>query len=127
MSTEIPYVYENRSGGPVYLVNCAGSFDHHLERRTDEGWKRAWTPILKACLSAPIVVTAGATFQDTIRVYAAAFGSRAGPQFDVADPSGTYRIVWTGAVSSYDRNAWPFGPPLPLEQRVSNRFTLQVR
>ena len=44
--------------------------------------------------------------------------------FDADDPSGTYRIVWSGALSSYDENGAPFGDVIPLKARISNRFAL---
>ena len=46
------------------------------------------------------------------------------PQFDVADPAGTYRVVWDAALSSFDADGPPFGHPLPLAERVSNAFQL---
>ena len=122
---DISYVYTNRSGNPVYLVNCNGGFGLHLERDENGAWQYAWGPVLNRCLSPPIVIASNATFADTLHVRAGSFGSNSFPQFDVDDPSGTYRIVWTAALSSLDANQLPFGPQIPFEYRVSNRFTLR--
>ena len=43
----------------------------------------------------------------------------------VAEISGIYRAVWNSAVTRY-QDQLPFGEPLPLAQRTSNRFTLQT-
>jgi hypothetical protein len=47
------------------------------------------------------------------------------PKFFATIP-GTYRIVWTDALSSYQDGGGPFGTQLPFEQRVSNRFAVTV-
>ena len=120
---EIPYTFTNRTGGPVYLVNCNGAFAIRLDRLVHNAWKEAWSPILPLCLSAPIVIAEGATFRTTLHVWGARPNENAGPQFDASNPAGTYRIVWVGAVSRY-QDELPFGPELPLEARVSNAFEL---
>ena len=53
-------------------------------------------------------------------------GSNAYPQFAVADPAGVYRAVWHDVLGSY-QDRLPFGEPLPLSLRTSNRFTLTVQ
>ncbi len=40
--------------------------------------------------------------------------------------SGTYRVVWTGVLTAFDSNKEGYGPELPMEQRVSAPFTIQV-
>jgi hypothetical protein len=121
--TEIRYVFTNRTGGAVYLVNCQGSYGLLLERYDGEKWKPAWSPVIPACLSLPIVIARGETFAASLRVWGARPGQSAHPQFDRADPSGTYRIVWTDALSSYQDHL-PFGAEIPLESRMSNSFKL---
>jgi hypothetical protein len=58
-----------------------------------------------------------------VHVWGAKPGGNAGPRFDVADPSGTYRMVWTSALSSFQDHL-PFGPQIPAEFRISNSFEL---
>jgi hypothetical protein len=125
LRVEIPYVFTNRTGRRVYLVNCNGAFALHLERENEGAWRSAWGPALEDCLSPPIVIRRNATFADTLRVWGAPPGSNTRPQFDVNDPSGTYRIVWDHALSSFQADRYPFGPQIPLDARISNRFTIR--
>ena len=48
------------------------------------------------------------------------------PQRERMIESGTYRVLWTGVLTSFDANTRGFGPELPLEQRVSAPFTVEV-
>jgi hypothetical protein len=123
----IPYAFTNQTGGPVYIPNCLGSFLLHLEREVDGEWRTALSPLIPMCLSAPIVIADGARFVDTLEVVGGLPGSRYGDQFDVADPTGTYRLVWDDALSSYQESQRPHGPELPIDARVSNRFTLTTK
>ena len=134
LSAEIPYVFTNRTGRPVYIVNCRGYFLLHLEKEVDGEWTFAWGPGVNACLSDPIVVEANETFIDTISVWGTPPDRiNTGPNFHVDDPDGVYRIVWDDALSSFTEDAppvqddvfSPFGPQIPLEWRISNRFTLR--
>ena len=126
LGVEIPYVFTNRTGAEVYLVNCGGAFALRLEWHVEGVWRTAWAPILTLCLSPPIVIESNATFGDTLHVWGAPPGSNYHPQFEVGDPSGTYRIVWGDALSSCQDHL-PFGPQIPLESRISNQFTVRVR
>jgi len=115
--TRIRYVFTNRTGGPVYLANCQGSIGLLLERYEGGEWKTAWSPLFLACVSPPIVIGRGDTFMSSIHVWAA----KPDPWFDLANPKGTYRIVWTAARSSFQDDLG-FGPRIPMEFRVSNSF-----
>lgn len=90
-----------------------------------EGWETAWSPFLNLCLSPPIVIEPGETVAFTLHVFGGLPGGDLWPKFDSDDPSGVYRIVWDGAVFGYSEDAPSFGRPVPLEQRVSNAFTLE--
>ena len=131
LRVEIPYTYENRTGGHVYLVNCNGAIRLRLERATHSGWRMAWSPFEQDCLSPPIVIDPGSTFDHTLVVDAGVYSSNVHPKFDIGNPSGIYRIVWTEALSSFDSHnryssQHPFGPPIPLEARISNPFRLKL-
>lgn len=116
----------NRTRGPIYIVNCAGGTGLQLEQRVGDQWQRVWSPLLPLCLSPPIVVPVDSIYRTRVEIIGAPQGAKALPQFATVQLSGEYRIVWTGVVSSYqDRN--PFGAPLPLDARVSNRFTLTLQ
>ena len=115
---QIPYTFTNRTGRTVYLANCNGGFGLHLDRDDNGTWRTAWSPVLLLCLSPPIVIGRHARFTDTLCVQGARPGTDVRPEFDLDDPSGTYRIVWDAAYSSS-------GPDIPLEARISNRFVLR--
>jgi hypothetical protein len=114
---DIPYSFANRTGGPVYLVNCNGEFSVGLSRLVDDEWRSAWAYARQMCLSPPIVIEPGAVYRDTLRVVNAP--EAALPRFDAV--SGRYRFRWNDALSSY-QDRLPFGEPLPLELRTSNEF-----
>jgi hypothetical protein len=108
----------------LYILNCNGASGITLQRKTDEEWVYSWVVAMNACLSPPIVVPPGG--EHTGRIY---LHERAGVAPGPAGGrlvSGTYRVVWTGVLTSFDPNARGFGPELPMEQRVSAPITIQV-
>ena len=123
---EIEARFTNRTAGRVYFVNCNDATGLSLEKLINGAWVGVWSPALPMCLSQPITVPAGGTYDSRISVFGGYPGSNAWPQFSVTDLAGTYRLVWHHALRSY-QDRLPFGVPLPLEQRASNRFTLQVQ
>jgi hypothetical protein len=126
LEVDIPFVYENRTGGAVYLVNCNGFVPPYLERKVDGKWRLEWGPGENGCLSPPVIIAAGQSYADTLGVHAPVFGSNAQPQFRGPDIDGIYRLRWDRALSSFDPNRQPFGRELPLELRVSNTFELKA-
>lgn len=125
LEASIPYTFENRTGGTVYLPNCRGDFALRLEHATENGWEAAWSPIQLACLGPPIVIQPGSLYSDTLYVWGGLPGTNGHPQFSSDDPSGTYRIVWIDAVSEYHEDRRPFGPQIAHEFRISNQFELR--
>jgi hypothetical protein len=125
-SGEIGVRFTNRTGGTVYFVNCNGATSVSLEKRVDGEWQEVWLPALPECLSPPITVPPGRTYATRIHVFGGYPGTNAGPQFAVTDVAGVYRVVWHAALRSYQTRL-PFGEPLPLAHRVSNRFTVRVQ
>ena len=124
--TRIAAVFTNRSASTVYIVNCGGATAVSLEKLVGDQWQRVWSPVIPACLSQPITVPAGGTWRTELWVFGGYPGSNSYPQFEVADPAGVYRAVWHGVLISY-QDRLPFGEPLPLPLRASNRFTLAVQ
>lgn len=112
------------AGQTLYILNCNGASGLTLQRKNGEAWVYSWVIGMNACMSPPIVVPPGG--EHTGRIY---LHERAGA---VPDPpggrlvSGTYRVVWTGVLTSFDPNAGGFGPELPMEQRVSAPITIEV-
>ncbi len=107
----------------LYLVNCNGQIGVNLQRKVGAEWVYAWTVMMNACLSAPIVIPPDG--EHTARVY---LHERSGgvtyPQRARMIESGTYRVVWSGVLTSFDASGR--GPEAPLEQRVSAPITIEV-
>jgi hypothetical protein len=108
----------------VYIVNCNGAIGWGLQRKVDERWVDAWIVATDACLSAPIAIRKGSVHPYSHLVRGGG-GAVVHPEKrqGVVDP-GTYRIVWYGVLRSFDRDARPFGEEMPLEERVSNEFSI---
>jgi hypothetical protein len=121
----IRVTYTNHSGGTAYFVNCNGGTGVALQKLIDGAWTSVWSPVLLMCLSQPIVVAPGATWSTAVHVFGGYPGTNTGPQFTITDIPGTYRLIWTEALSSY-QSKLPFGDPLPPERTVSNVFSLDV-
>lgn len=125
LGVTIHYVFTNQTSGPVYVENCHGEFSQVLQRWSGSAWVPAWNPALLDCQSAPIVINAGESFSTQLPVWGAPLGANTGPQWEVANPSGWYRLVWGDALSSYDPNAGSAGKLIPLDVRTSNSFELR--
>jgi hypothetical protein len=119
---DIPYVYRNVTGDSVFFINCNEIIVPSLEKQAGDTWSPVWTGASPVCMSLPVVVPPDGEFRDTVRVIAR---PDMDPRFNVADPAGTYRLVWHGVVHSY-RNEPPLGTPLPLDERTSNEFTVSA-
>jgi hypothetical protein len=122
-AAQLNVIYTNRTLAPAHIVNCGGATSVALEKLVDGQWQQAWAPALPLCLSAPIVVAPGASYSTGISVFAGYPENKAFPKFAVTELSGVYRAVWHSVLSTYQPSL-PFGEPLPLEARVSNRFTV---
>lgn len=107
----------------LYLVNCNGATGVNLQRQVGDEWVYAWTVMMNACLSPPIVVPPNG--EHTARVYLHEHsGGVTYPERARMIESGTYRVIWTGVLTSSDTNGR--GPELPLEQRVSAPIAIEV-
>jgi hypothetical protein len=71
------------------------------------------------------VIRPGATYADTLRVFAGKPASDVYPQFTVPEVEGIYRLVWGSVVHDYNDRRQGFGEPLPLAERISNPFLLK--
>ena len=126
-SGRIPYTFTNRTGSSVYLPNCRGGFDVGLQIEEGGEWVHAWGPVLLDCLSAPIVIEADEVHETTLGVLGCTSGGKCGPRLDLPRITSTQvRILWRTGLSSYDEDAYPFGELIPLEERVSHSFRLEV-
>lgn len=123
---KITFVFTNPTSAPVYIVNCRGATSLRLEKQSGDTWVPAWSPVIPLCLSAPVVVQPGQQYSGVVHVSAGHPSNNLYPKFVLDPVPGVYRIVWADVLRTYDDQAYPFGEPLPLEQRVSNRFQLHV-
>jgi hypothetical protein len=119
--TQIIWTFTNPTDQLVSVANCLGSTFLKLQKWVGGEWIDAWSPIIPLCLSPPIQVAAGAIHTDTLDFFAAFPGTNAGPQLEVNDINGAYRLVWSPVLNYNDGS----GDPLPLEQRVSNAFEMR--
>jgi hypothetical protein len=121
----IPYTYTNRTGDTVYLTNCNGDVSPSLQRRVGGAWEGWWYPVMNECLSPPVVIAPGAVYRDSLDVM---IGEQDREVYDVLVESRALdvRLDWQQALTSFSARKYPFGPQLPIEQRVSNAFTLRL-
>lgn len=108
----------------LYIINCNGQSSVTLQQKVGDAWEYALIVASAACLSPPIVVPPGGEHTASIHLHADP-GSVPGPRRGRLE-SGTYRVIWTGVLTSFDANKRGFGPELPEEQRVSAPFTIEV-
>lgn len=124
---EIAVVFTNRTGGPVFFVNCNGFPSLVMEQQLGDHWVLAWGPATQDCLSAPITVEPNQEYHAVVHVFGAHPGTNMAPTFPVETTPGVYRLVWHDVLRTYDPNAFPHhGEALPVEQRISNRFRIDV-
>jgi hypothetical protein len=118
--------FVNSTGLPVYMVNCSGGVGWSLERFTNGRWQHAYAPIMLACLSHPIIVSAGEARRLETTIFAARPGSNINPKFEGGNIEGIYRVVWHGLVRTYQLPSGPWSNELPLRHRLSNAFILRA-
>lgn len=126
ISFNIGTTFTNFRDDSVFITNCKGGFSFELQKRVDGEWETALSPINLMCLSPPIKIAAGSTFNRILQFSGGLSRSELLPKFQVEDIEGTYRLVWMDVLSSFDANAQPFGEQIPFEQRVSNTFKIML-
>lgn len=122
----IAFAFTNRTNRPVYvLTNVLGPNPPGLQKLVDSMWVEAWSTIVPFRSGRPIMVRPGEVYRDTLRLITA-YASNAYPRFRVPEIPGVYRLVLFEVLSSFDAQRPPVGDNLPLDQRISNRFTLAL-
>lgn len=117
-------MFTNNTLRTVSFVNCLDDVRPALQKQVGESWTTVWAPVKLTCLSQPITVTPGASYDTQFRVFGADQNTNIVPKFSTSDLNGTFRLVWGGVVFDYNSYGPSFGEPLPVEGRVSNTFTL---
>jgi hypothetical protein len=125
LQAAIPFVLTNHVVETLYIRHCRRQTRLTLEMLQPDGWMAVWSPDVRMCASPPILIAPGERYADTVRIIGFYPSSRAGPQFRTEQLSGVYRIVWHSIYADTATiGAWPRPHPIPLRQRMSNRFTL---
>jgi hypothetical protein len=117
-------VFTNNTSRTVYFVNCLDDVTPALQKQVGENWTTIWAPVKLTCLSPPITVAPGASYDLQLRVFGADQDTNIVPKFSSLDLNGSFRLAWSGVVFDYTAYGPSFGEPLPVEGRVSNSFTL---
>lgn len=128
--TSIPFAYRNARAEALYHPTCRPSGGPPtvavMIERLDGGiWVPAWSQALPQCLSDPLVIQPGETFRDTLEVVLHPQDSiHPGILVPGQDVEGTYRLVWTQLLRTYDPDGYPFGEEIPFPERASRSFGL---
>lgn len=123
--TEIEYTFTNPRAETVFVVNCHGRSEIVMERWDGEAWQHAWAPTIPDCLGPTIEIAPGESWSTTLTVFGGDPDCGCAPQFAGAI-GGTYRLNWRAVVESYSEEELSWGPLIPEEQRLSNRFVLEL-
>ena len=112
---DIPYTFTNRTGSGVFLSNCRGGFSHGLEMQHAGEWKAIWEAVTCLMNSPDIVIRPVEVYPDTVLAVVSPDDLDPPP-----NPRTQFRIVWHAGRFAAG------GGRLPLEERVSNPFTLAL-
>jgi hypothetical protein len=115
-----------RAPRDVFLLHCNGAISWGLQRLVAGRWVDAWGAETNGCLSAPIELRAGQVRADTLTLVSRDDVPRGQGTVQAKIEPGTYRVAWYGVLTAFDPDARPFGPELPLEQRVSGPITIRA-
>ncbi|MEL6704413.1 MAG: hypothetical protein AAFU38_07905 [Bacteroidota bacterium] len=118
---DVPFVAQNPTGAPLYLMGCNGPHPPVLEKYVDGTWKAAYDAVIQTCQDPPHVIPRGGERADTLRVIAFLPGQNALPTFDV-EIEGMYRLRWKIYASLTDQEHPVGRDPLSAEQQLSNTF-----
>jgi hypothetical protein len=125
-SLTIHMTYRNATGKRVYLPTCRGPQPPRLQKQVGDTWVVAFAPNVLACEGIPIEVPAGGSYDYAYRILAGMPGSSFAPRWAVSEIPGTYRVLWEifTDVAGDPRRPSATRNPLPVDQEVSNTFTL---
>jgi Carboxypeptidase regulatory-like domain len=105
----------------AYLTHCNGAQPLGLQRSVNGKWVNAWVAAINGCFSAPIELKPGQQHTATVTI------RPGGGAVTYPFESGTYRVAWFGVLASYEPRKLPHNDELPLEQRVSAPFRIDVQ
>jgi hypothetical protein len=114
-----------RASRNVFLTHCNGAIPWGLQRLVEGRWVDAWGAETNGCLSTPIALRAGEVRVDTLFLVSRDDVPRGRGTVQARVVPGTYRVAWYGVLTAFDPEARPFGPELPVEERVSGPITIR--
>ena len=120
---DIGAMFTNGTGASVYFANCNSLIVPSLEKLEGGEWVPAWYPVLPLCLSVPVEVPPGDTYDMDVQVFGGFPGNNQYPKFRVSDVEGIYRLVLHEAYSYYEMDG-ESNESLSERWRISNRFRL---
>jgi len=125
LETTIGYTYTNTGSDPLFIQNCNGGISISLEKRVQGVWVEVWTSVVPQCLSQAIAIVPGQSITGELLVAAGLpFCQCADPRFTTPNIEGLYRLVFGGVFDAQDGSGFAAGDPVPIDLRLSNRFTL---
>ena len=115
-----------RASRDVFITHCNGAISWGLQRLVAGRWVDAWGAETNGCLSPPIELRAGQVRADTLMLVSRNDVPRGRGTVQAKIEPGTYRVAWYGVLTAFDPEARPFGPELPIEERVSGPITIRA-
>jgi hypothetical protein len=92
---DIGFVYTNTTAQPVSKAGCGGPPFPDLEKKVDDHWVRAYSPIYAACLTKPdFMLRSGESYHGVLKFMAFEPGHNTMPTLDVDTIDGIYRLRW---------------------------------
>lgn len=126
-TARVPYTFLNDTGVDVRLADCATDVRALLQVRRGDRWVEAWFPPEPRCEGPALIVAAGESYHDTLRVAGGPPGSNVTPAFIFEDVQGVYRLYWHQAAFEGDGSAVGDAARSDGPWRVSNPFVLAFR
>jgi hypothetical protein len=117
----ISATYTNHGSDTVYLGYCGKTPPrYHVEKLANGNWSTAYDPICLAILvTTPFPVPPGEAHTDLLRL---THNAESEPRFQSSPVTGEYRLVYD--IYSKWNTETGEGELLPVEQRISNTFSI---
>jgi hypothetical protein len=119
LQVSIGIVFTNGTSAPVFAHGCNQPDPPSLQRSEGGRWVTVYSPIVELCLSSPVRLAPGATYERTYTLSGGLPGTNVAPTFYVPRGTATYRLRWDAVRGSADPDSR--GALLPV---YSNEFQI---